>query len=327
MDPFQNRNENRPRAAWRLMIHWVSYVTLASPIALLIAAVLDPWVSGFATGGGATPSSASPIPPGVRLASSLGSTAAALISAWIVGRFADRRPFSDFGFHLSRMWFADLGFGMFLGATLMTCVFVVEWAMGWVRVTGTLETYTDGPFVLALMLPLSIFLSAAVGEEILYRAYRIKNLAEGLNLPRIGPRGAVVSALVLTSAYFGLRHADNPNATSTSTLIITAAGLMLGFAYVRTGELALPLGLHFTWNLFQGNVFGFPVSGFAPAGATFVEVDQLGPPLLTGGVFGPEGGIVGLCAMLAGFLLITLWTYATRSELARATAELSTYKR
>jgi hypothetical protein len=82
---------------------------------------------------------------------------------------------------------------------------------------------------------------------------------------------------------------------------------MLGFGYVLSGELAIPIGLHITWNLFQGAVYGFPVSGFGPFGATFLATEQGGPKLWTGGSFGPEGGLLGPAAMLLGILLISLW--------------------
>jgi hypothetical protein len=83
---------------------------------------------------------------------------------------------------------------------------------------------------------------------------------------------------------------------------------MLGFGYVLSGELAIPIGLHITWNLFQGAVYGFPVSGLEPFGATFLATKQTGPDLWTGGSFGPEAGLLAPVAMLLGVLLIALWT-------------------
>nr|MBA2443678.1 CPBP family intramembrane metalloprotease [Rubrobacter sp.] len=140
-------------------------------------------------------------------------------------------------------------------------------------------------------------------------------IAEGLNYPALGPKGAIVAAWIISSAFFGALHAVNPNATLISTTNIALAGIMLGAGYVLTGQLAIPIGLHITWNFFQGNVFGFPVSGIETIGATFVETEQSGPALWTGGAFGPEAGLIGISAMLLGILLTLLWIRARTGKL------------
>jgi membrane protease YdiL (CAAX protease family) len=182
---------------------------------------------------------------------------------------------------------------MALGALLMSAVFLVELGFGWITVTGAFRSLAPGtPFALAMLLPATFFVCVGVYEELLFRGYQLRNAAEGLNLPVVGPRNAVILAWVLSSALFGYLHANNPNATLLSTVNISVAGLMLGLGYVLTGELAIPIGLHVTWNLFQGGVFGFPVSGREPLGASVLSTDQAGPGLWTGGPFGPEGGLL-----------------------------------
>src|SRR5690606_35671898 len=49
-----------------------------------------------------------------------------LLAGWWVARVVDRRPFADYGFHLSRRWWVDFGFGLLLGAMLMALIFVIE---------------------------------------------------------------------------------------------------------------------------------------------------------------------------------------------------------
>jgi uncharacterized protein len=236
---------------------------------------------------------------------------------WLAGRFLDRRPFADFGCRLSGGWWLDLLFGMALGALLMTVIFLVELGFGWIAVTGEFQSLAPGtPFALALLLPAGIFLCVGVYEELLARGYQLRNAAEGFNYPALGPGGAVLLAWVLSSVFFGVLHAANPNATAVSTFNIVIAGLMLGFGYVLTGELAIPIGLHITWNFFQGSVFGFPVSGLKPLGATFLSTDQGGPTLWTGGAFGPEAGLLGPAAMTLGCLLIALWVRLRSGKLS-----------
>jgi membrane protease YdiL (CAAX protease family) len=228
---------------------------------------------------------------------------------WLAGRFLDRRPFSDFGFHLGGGWWLDLLFGMVLGALLITVIFLVELGLGWVEVVGAFETFgTNVPFAPSVLLPVALFLCVGFYEETVFRGYQLRNGAEGLNYPALGPRGAILVAWGLSSVFFGLLHADNPSATFVSTLNIVLAGLMLGFGYVISGELAIPIGLHITWNFFQGAVYGFPVSGFGPFGATFIATSQTGSDLWTGGPFGPEAGLLAPVAMLLGISLIALWT-------------------
>ena len=62
---------------------------------------------------------------------------AVLVSVFLATRFLDRRPFSDTGIYMKRNWWIDLGFGLLLGALLMTFVFLVELAAGWIRISET----------------------------------------------------------------------------------------------------------------------------------------------------------------------------------------------
>ena len=305
---FLEEGRGRPRALWRLVAQFVTFVAATTLLTGLLAvafALVRPAGAGF--GGSVRAATAS---PAFFLLGTLASLLAVFLSVWLAGRFFDRRPLADLGFHLGGGWWLDLFFGMLLGALLMTAIFSAELALGWVSVTGTFESVEPGlPFAPAILLPTAAFIGVGIYEETLSRGYQLRNIAEGLNYPALGPRAAVVGAWVLTSAFFGLLHASNPNASFISTANIALAGLLLGIGYVLTGELAIPIGLHITWNFFQGNVYGFPVSGLRTMGATFLNTRQGGPELWTGGPFGPEAGLVGIGAMISGSVLIALYVY------------------
>jgi membrane protease YdiL (CAAX protease family) len=311
---FLEEGRERPRALWRLLGQFAVFVAATTFFTSLLATA---WF--FVSSPEAVPAAARSIAgsPALFFIGSLSSLLSTFLSVWLAGRFLDRRPFVDFGFRLDGGWWLDFVFGLALGALLMTAIFLVELGLGWISVTGAFETVESGtPFALAVMLPAGIFLCVGVYEETLSRGYQLRNAAEGLNYPALGPRGAVLLAWVLSSIFFGVLHAANPNATAASTLNIATAGLMLGFGYVLTGQLAIPIGLHFTWNFFQGSVFGFPVSGLEPVGATFLSTDQGGPTLWTGGPFGPEAGLLGPVAMILGCLLIALWARLRNGKVA-----------
>ncbi|HDQ72859.1 MAG TPA: CPBP family intramembrane metalloprotease [Chloroflexi bacterium] len=286
---FWNAGEARLRAGWRLLLQIVLLILLQigmlAPLGLLIE-------------------------PEGALGSSISMVMVLLgfvLSIWLAGRFLDRRRFRDFGFRVGPEWWVDLGFGLALGALLMAGIFVIERALGWVTVVETFDTAgRDVPFPIAILSPVFLFISVGIYEELWSRGYQLKNLAEGLNFKFWNARVAIVLATLITSVLFGLLHAGNPNATTISTLNIMLAGVFLALGFLLTGELAIPIGLHIAWNFFQGNVFGFSVSGTG-AGPTFIAIQQGGPDLWTGGPFGPEAGLIGIGAMVLGSLLTVGW--------------------
>jgi hypothetical protein len=235
---------------------------------------------------------------------SIGASAVAtVVGVWVAGRYLDRRRFVDYGLRIDRDWWLDCAFGLALGALLMTGVFLAKLAGGWLAVESV--GAAGEALLVSVIAAVVLFVLVGVYEELLIRGYLLTNLAEGAR-GTFGERGAIVFAVLVSSVAFGAFHASNPGATLLSVTNISIAGVMLALGYVLTGELAIPIGLHVTWNLFQGTVYGFPVSGLE-FGRSVVVVETTGPRLITGGGFGPEAGLIGLGAMVAGSLLTVAW--------------------
>ena len=298
---FWNINERRLRALWRLLG------------AVLLIVIFSVIVGGLASVSGI----ASPAPYMGQFQSNIAIVAA----IWLATRFLDRRKFSDTGIHLNRDWWIDLGFGLVLGALLITAIFLVALAAGWITISETFRTANSGQSFLITILPPALFyLSVGIAEELAFRGYMLLNVAEGFNLRFISPRGALIISWLLTSALFGIAHAIRPYATVVSCVNITLAGLWLGLGYILTGNLAISIGAHITWNFFQGHVFGFPVSGTRFFPTTFVAIEQSGPELWTGGAFGLEASLMGLFAVVLGALLVLAWVRIRYGKLTLFTA-------
>lgn len=194
-----------------------------------------------------------------------------------------------------RIYLAELGFGrrgagahtsagFALGACVLSAAVGILWLQGWYRPrTSTLTGRAAGKLVYFV----ALFLVVAVLEEL---------IARGLLFRWLERRGGSWAALAGSSMVFGLGHLPNPNASVVAGVAIAVeAGVLLGAAYLLTRTLWFPIGIHWAWNLFEGPVWGTPVSGLSFRGIIRARVD--GPELWTGGAFGPEAG---LAAMLAG---------------------------
>ena len=317
---FINAEENRLRAFWRILFQTGIFFGSTILMQILVGIVLS--VVSIRSGADNVESIMKSVWVSALL--SVLTLAAMLFSYW-VGTKMDKRPFMSFGFHFSNQWWRDFGFGLALGAFCMVFIFGVELAAGWLKITGYLQAPAPGvPFGGGIICALINFFCVGIYEEMLSRGYQTRNLAEGIKGRVLNPKTAILVSYLVTSTIFGLLHLGNPNTSWISTVLLMAAGLFLGLGYILTGELALPIGLHMTWNFFEGNVFGFAVSG-TNAGATFIAIQQNGPTFLTGGAFGPEAGLIGLLAIILGFTAILLWIKVTRKSV-RPMKELSVYQ-
>ncbi len=296
---FWHSLERRLRAAWRVLLYSVLWVMIQVFSAVVIK---SPATAAFIV----------LFPAFSPIADALLFYAVNLLlvinMTWLVIRYIDKRALVDIGLRLDRPWLADLGFGLLLGAGLMTLIFLVELGLGWITIMGYLHTgVPQTPFSVAIWQPIFLFIAVGINEEILSRGYQLRNMAEGFHHPRLGPRTAVIIAWVISSLIFGFLHIFNPNSTWVSTLALMLAGIFLGLGYVLTGRLGLPIGLHVTWNFFQGSVYGFRVSGNDLSNTSLITIQQAGPRLWTGGAFGPEAGLIGIVAILLGMVLIGGW--------------------
>ena len=237
----------------------------------------------------------------------LSAVASITASCYLAARFLDKRPFKSLGLELSPRWWQDLLFGLGLGAVLLAAIFIIELGLGWIRIDALPFLHLI-QFIPRILVAALFYISVGFYEELLTRGYLLKNLSEGFS-SSLSPGLSVSLSALLTSVFFGLLHAANPHANPFAILNIILAGLVLAFAYLCTGQLGLSIGFHISWNFFQGPLLGFPVSGSTFLSGLMIKITQSGPTLWTGGVFGPEGGLMGVLALTLALALIWYWKW------------------
>lgn len=207
------------------------------------------------------------------------------IAAWCL---VMKRPLSSMGLKPVKMRYKELYAGMFLGALCCFTVFFITVVSG----QAVVESWVPSFSILQLWW-LIVLIFVALGEEIINRGFLMSTLRRVGSLPFI---------VLVPSFIFGLIHLGNNGVTFFSVCNIILAGLLFSYMYIRSGNIWMCIGYHFTWNSFQGLVFGMPVSGINVTGmiTTHFTADNF----ITGGIFGIEGGILTTLVTLLGFLFV-----------------------
>jgi hypothetical protein len=234
------------------------------------------------------------------LGAALGTLASLLCVKW------EGRTFGSLGFNPGRRWLLEWLAGILGGTLLILAAALVVRGLGgfhWERTPG-LGIRQLGTAAWAL-------LGVAFNEEIFARGYPFQRLVEGA--------GPWVGQLVL-AALFALMHWRNPGMHGTTqvwaTLNIGLAAILLGFCYLRTRSLALPIGLHLGWNWTQGSLLGFGVSGTTEFKGALTPVFRGRPEWLTGGTFGLEASLP--CALVCGLAILIVWRWKGSGPAAAA---------
>jgi len=141
-------------------------------------------------------------------------------------------------------------------------------------------------------------LPVAIGEELAFRGYfqRLlqKKLSPGLSL-------------AVASGVFMLLHAFNPFLSGMGLFGIFSGGLILGVNFAFTNNLWFGMAMHWVWNVAQGALLGFSVSGIAMQ--SILIADASGPQWLTGGRFGIESSLICIALnMVMAILLFKVYS-------------------
>jgi uncharacterized protein len=227
---------------------------------------------------------------GLVVAGTIGLCLTGLLANLLTMRIFDRRSLADIGLRGGRASHWNLALGMVLGAGAATLMLVAPLLAG----TGHLVARQSSGFTwLSLAFYLATLFIAATGEEMIFRGYAFQLLVQ-----KIGPFATVLPVAVI----FGLAHSGNPSASRLGVMNTILWGILLGYAFLRSHDLWLPIGLHFGWNAVLP-LFGVNLSGLTIEVTRYFYRWDLAP-LWSGGDYGPEGGLLTTIFGVTLFLVL-----------------------
>jgi membrane protease YdiL (CAAX protease family) len=224
------------------------------------------------------------------IGSALSTFAAAALANAIVVRIYEHGRLGDLGLGWgdtsAREFFTGTGLGAAAAAAIVGAALFLQ--MATFDSAPRVENAWGNVAFLTLVL-----LFGAVGEEMLFHGYAFQLLVRSM-----GQFATILPVGVL----FGLAHASNRNVTALAIANTIAWGVLLGYAFVRSGALWLPIGLHFGWNA-ATPLLGVNLSGFT-IGVTGYQLHWRTGILWSGGGYGLEGSLFTTAIVVALFVAV-----------------------
>jgi membrane protease YdiL (CAAX protease family) len=214
-----------------------------------------------------------------------------LLASWICLRL-EGRPLASIGLAVRGRWAAQFGLGVGAGAALLLATALFVWLLGGFHLERA-GTASAGAIANAG----ALMLGAAMSEELAFRGYPFQRAAQAM-----GARAALPVLALLFMLAHRMEPGMAPGLRAVASGNIFLAGILLGLCYLRTGSLALPVGLHLGWN-WTMELLGFSISGTPAADSLWVPVFDSHAGWLTGGPYGLEASAVSVPVLA----LAVLW--------------------
>lgn len=223
-------------------------------------------------------------------------TACVLRAKRVFRRLSIRDAFEAVGLPLSNKGkiIKDYLLGFIFGLLMMSSVCLFLKLTGQIEITGFGFTPDLIPVFFVNLL---MWFPQGASEEVLFRGYMI---------PRLETRFKRAFAVFFSSLLFSVFHSLNAGYTPLASVNLFVIAVLFALIYLKTGNIWMTCAMHTAWNLSQGNVFGLDVSGNV-AHASLINTSHTAnaKDLITGGAFGPEGGLaVSLVATVCIVIVI-----------------------
>lgn len=222
-----------------------------------------------------------------------------LLSAYISLKWFENKSIKDIGLTFNKNAIIEVSIGVFLAFLLMGIIFIIELSLGWIKVIGFAWNYcSPSTYIIFLCKSIILFTSVALSEEIFTRGYVLNELESY--------KGRTF-AIIVSSIIFGLFHLSNAVGTWAFYIVpfsLSLIGVLFAMLFYTKKSLWIPIGFHFSWNIFEYEIFSLTGSG---GKSIFFVTELTGPKFwvgLSNSSFGPEVGALGILITSISILVL-----------------------
>ncbi len=206
----------------------------------------------------------------------------------------EKRNLSFIGFNKNN-WLKKYLLGFSIGIIMMGIIVLILLQFGYITIEKNPLQPVGIASISSILVILLGWIIQGATEEIVTRGWLLNVLSTKYN---------IVFGLSISSTLFGLMHLANPNVNYIAVINIILVGIFYGLYVIKTNDLWAVCGMHSAWNFAQGNIFGFEVSGLNVSVGSLIDLNLVGNDFVTGGIFGPEAGIVATFVLLLSIVIL-----------------------
>ena len=191
--------------------------------------------------------------------------------------------------------FKHYGSGFIFGFLMMSSVVAIMAFTGQITLTGfNLKLSGIGVFLFNVFM----WFPQGTSEELMFRGFMI---------PAYSKRYKTAIGVVISSLLFSAFHSLNAGFTPLASVNLVLIAVLFALIYLLTGDIWMTSAMHTAWNLSQGNIYGLQVSGNDSANSLVAAIYRgNSSDLITGGAFGPEGGIATTAVTLTSLIIVII---------------------
>ena len=239
-----------------------------------------------------------------------GTVAAVILITAPVIRAVLNKPGVETIYPRTKNWLKDLLAGIGISSAALLTVFLIELAFGWISVTGlALDGLSADAWLRTIWVALLFNLTISVVEEILFHGLLLQGTIEAWD-----KWGALFISSIIIGGYRIISAELNVSNWLQLIPLFALPGLMFGWAYLRSGNLWLATGLHFSWIIWQNNILNLTGSQNEGNPIGF-NTSLTGPKWFVGTSYGIEVGAAGVLSLI--IVGAGIWWWTKKSSLLR----------